>query len=259
MTTIAQKRVYGWHPGLPDPHAPLYAAESETLQNLPTSVDQRQTKKMPAIDDQKNLGACTGFALIAVLQIDELNQQQPPIADPFHPSPLFVYYNERKIQHTIPVDSGSTISIGIRSISTTGYCPESLWPYNPSLFAQQPPLECYQSAKVHKALKSQRITSMIQMKAFLASGLPVAFGFTVYQSFESQAVASTGIVPMPQAGEAILGGHAVACIGYDDSKQWFIVRNSWSASWGDQGHFYLPYGYVLGGYASDFWVVQVVE
>ena len=67
------------------------------------------------------------------------------------------------------------------------------------------------------------------MKGCLASGYPFVFGFTVYDSFESQQVAKTGVVPMPAAGESVLGGHAVMAVGYDDSQQRFIVRNSWGA------------------------------
>ena len=50
---------------------------------------------------------------------------------------------------------------------------------------------------------------------------------TVYQSFESDAVAKSGDVPMPGPSEKIMGGHAVVAVGYDDSTQRFIVRNSW--------------------------------
>jgi C1A family cysteine protease len=37
---------------------------------------------------------------------------------------------------------------------------------------------------------------------------------------------------MPRTGEAMLGGHAVAAVGYNDADQRFIVRNSWDSKWG---------------------------
>jgi C1A family cysteine protease len=43
---------------------------------------------------------------------------------------------------------------------------------------------------------------------------------------------------------AAIGGHAVAGVGYDDAKQWFVVRNSWGGKWGMKGYFTLPYAYV---------------
>jgi len=65
---------------------------------------------------------------------------------------------------------------------------------------------------------------------------------------------------MPQAGEQVVGGHAVLAVGYDDSNQWFIVRNSWGPNWGMQGYFTMPYLYLLDpNLSGDFWMVQTVE
>ena len=86
------------------------------------------------------------------------------------------------------------------------------------------------------------------------------FGFSVYESFESRAVAKTGEVPLPGPGEALLGGHAVVAVGYDDPRQRFIVRNSWGTSWGMDGYFTMPYEYLLdGGLSDDFWTIKLVE
>merc|ERR1712146_434676 len=99
-----------------------------------------------------------------------------------------------------------------------------------------------------------------QMKACLAAGFPFVFGFTVLSSFESDEVAKTGVMPMPQDDDECLGGHAVCCVGYDDEKQVFIVRNSWGDEWGDGGYFYMPYEYISNSnLASDFWTIRWVE
>lgn len=37
------------------------------------------------------------------------------------------------------------------------------------------------------------------------------------------------------------GGHALCVVGYDDSKEAFKVRNSWGASWGDNGYLWIGY------------------
>jgi C1A family cysteine protease len=62
------------------------------------------------------------------------------------------------------------------------------------------------------------------------------------------------------AGERAVGGHAVVGVGYDDSEQWFIVRNSWGTQWGMDGYFTLPYSYVTDSdLAADFWTIRIVE
>ena len=84
------------------------------------------------------------------------------------------------------------------------------------------------------------------------------FGFTVYESFESQAVAQTGVMPMPQPNERKLGGHAVLAVGYDNTSRRMIVRNSWGAGWGQAGYFTMPYEYITGPNCSDFWTIRSV-
>ena len=65
---------------------------------------------------------------------------------------------------------------------------------------------------------------------------------------------------MPAFGERVVGGHAVCAVGYDDAKQWFIVRNSWGASWGDHGYFYMPYDYLTNAsLSSSFWTIRDME
>ena len=64
-------------------------------------------------------------------------------------------------------------------------------------------------------------------------------------------------MPLPQPSESVVGGHAVVCVGYDDSRQAFIIRNSWGAGWGEAGYGFMPYAYMLdGGLAADFWTIQ---
>ena len=141
-------------------------------------------------------------------------------------------------------------------------CSEDLWPYDISKFAQQPPASCYQVAAQNCVTQYLRVAQNLNlMKACLADGYPFVFGFTVYDSFESQEVAQTGEVPMPGASEQVLGGHAVLAIGYDDASQRFTVRNSWGTGWGMQGYFTMPYAYLTQAspvLASDFWTIRTV-
>ena len=104
------------------------------------------------------------------------------------------------------------------------------------------------------------IGQLHQMQGCLAQGYPFVFGFSVYESFMSPEVATTGEVPLPPRGEQLIGGHAVLAVGYDDSIQSFIVRNSWGPKWGLKGYCLMPYGYLTDSQlARDFWAVYTVE
>ena len=97
---------------------------------------------------------------------------------------------------------------------------------------------------------------MNQIKAALFNGNPFVMGIAVYESFESEAVARTGEVPMPKSGEKLLGGHAILCCGYNDETQRVTCLNSWGSGFGDSGYFTLPYEFVTNPeLTSDAWTV----
>ena len=108
---------------------------------------------------------------------------------------------------------------GIKSVSKQGAPHEPPWPYDIAKFRPKPSPAAYRDGKKHPAILYQRLSQTLdQLKGCLAAGFPFVFGFTVYESFESQAVAKSGMVPMPQTGEQQLGGHAVLAVGYHDAS-----------------------------------------
>jgi C1A family cysteine protease len=257
VSTSRRIQRYGWVPDLPDHRDHRYEPATEQLHRaLPPGVDLRQ--QCPAeIYDQGQLGSCTANAIAAAFEFDLLKQG---LSD-FMPSRWFIYYNERAIEGTVDSDSGAMIRDGIKSVAKQGVCSEDVWPYDVDEFTRRPPKRCYSEALHHQVTSYQRVTqSLDQMRSCLSVGHPFVFGFTVYDSFESDEVAQTGVVSMPGPDEAMLGGHAVLAVGYDDSAARFLVRNSWGPDWGDGGYFTMPYDYLTNrGLASDFWALNTVE
>lgn len=232
---------------------------------LPSSVDLRY--KCPPVYDQGELGSCTanaGCTCRAILA----NRPQLNL------SRLFLYYEERNMDGTVQEDSGASVRDICKAVSKYGVCEEQFMPYNIEKFADPPSFEAIQNAQKYKINAYKKLNNLNEIKQSLAlRQQPVLAGIDIYDSFESEEVAKTGIVPMPQATEENKGGHAVLIVGYVDknnmisliknalssneaSKGYLIVRNSWGASWGEHGYFYMPYEYVNKGYAYDFWLME---
>ena len=124
------------------------------------------------------------------------------------------------MEGTVASDSGAQIRDGIKSVNTQGDCPESLWPYDPSQFAAQPPQSCYDAALKDRAVQYQSVDqNLADMQGCLASGYPFVFGFTVHQSSSRPRSPRPAMVPMPDWFDPPVGGHAVLAVGYDNGTQ----------------------------------------
>ena len=245
---------YGWKADLPDYRDKKFTAAAPV--SLPPAVDLRG--KCPPIYDQGDLGSCVGNAVAGALQFERMQQFATPN---YVPSRLFIYYNARVIEGTADSDSGAEIRDGIKAIASLGAPSEDAWPYDVTQFATKPPDADYTAALQDKALEYDSLDNTVvdQLRNCLALGFPFPFGFSVYESFQSDAVASTGVVPMPGPNEGMVGGHAVLCVGYDHTSHVFLVRNSWGLEWGQGGYFSLPYDYLTNSdLASDAWRLRLI-
>ncbi len=253
-TIITSKRVshYGWRPQLPD-HRDHILRPATSI--LPPHVDL--SPLMPPIYDQGEAGSCTANAIAAAFDYERGIQGKTLMT----PSRLFIYYNERVMEGDPDTDGGAEIRDGIKSIAKLGVCPEAVWPYDLDELLNEPAPRCYDAAKLFLALHYAAVpqASYDIRQAIATDRRPVIFGFSVFESFESDAVASTGLVPMPGPDDAPIGGHAVCIVGYDDNTELYLCRNSWGTSWGISGYFTMPYAYVHNpNLSSDFWVINKV-
>ena len=251
---------YGWVPDQPDYRDKLYATIAAPPKKLPSKVDLRAG--CSRVENQGQLGSCTANALVGNLEFLEKKAGHKVS----NLSRLFIYYNEREIEGTINDDSGAMIRDGVKSLVKLGVCSERKWPYKIAKFTQKPSPVCYKDATDHQVTSYHRITTLQQMRECLAEGYPFVFGFSVYEAFQSDEVAKTGKLNVPQPGEPGAGpggrpaGHAVMAAGYDDSANRILVRNSWGTDWGIKGYFTMPYDYIANdNLADDLWTLRAFE
>lgn len=238
---------FGWKPSLPDTRD-LIADASEI--KILAEVDPRADLSTPY--DQGNLGSCTANATGAAAEYDAALNGTPFAS---RPSRLFIYYGEREIEGSVGYDAGAYGRDGFKVMHKVGVPDEQTWGYDISRFAEKPPPEAYGEAPRHKIGPYKAVRrSVRQMKAVLSNRQTVAFGFSVFESFESDEVARTGLVPEPVAGERMLGGHEVLIVGYlKDYPHHALCRNSWGTGWGIAGYFLFPWSMILDSNVSgDF-------
>ena len=217
---------------------PLYKIAS------PTKVDHvdRKTLAIP-IRDQLDEGACTGFGTTRAIQ--------GALGLPVALSPQFNYFNGRVREATQDTDAGAMIGDVLDAFLEYGAAKESVYPYVPKQFAQRPTLDAYADATALKGkVKVRRVFGSAQFRNALATpNTIVVLGFSVPEYFESQQMADTGWLPVPGPRDRFIGGHCVACDGFDSrnvdaTEPYLWCPNSWAADWGIAGWFKMPLRWV---------------
>jgi hypothetical protein len=284
---------YGWRPDVPDrrdvvlAHYPTDTDDDASTTSPPGGsadvlrVDLR--KQCPAVYDDEGLACSTVSALAALLEFHELRTR--PNAG-YEPSRLCWYYLTREAQGTQRADAGASFRDALKVVNDEGVCDEVDWPFDATCVTVAPEWATYESTPRSRRIGYRRVPQTLEaLKYCLTHELPVACGLSVYTSFESSVTRRTGQVTLPACAQdladvpvappkdddqgnastaldaddddAHLGGHAVVLVGYDDTEQQFIVRNSQGVSWGANGYGFVPYSYVLNSLlARDFWVVD---
>ena len=275
---IEQRRGLGWLPDYPDLRD--YTPQSEAVVPLlaKTAVPKvgTKSKKAPAkvdlrewcspVEDQGQIGSCTAHAGVGMLEYFERRLHGKHL----DASRRFLYKVTRALGQ-LEGDSGAFLRTTMGAMVLFGVPPEEYWPYSEAEFDEEPPTFCYAFAQNYQAVKyyrldppgTERADLLAAIKSHLASQLPAIFGFTVYGSIAQ--AGEDGKIPFPAPGDKVEGGHAVMAVGYDDAvkianrgeetKGAFLIRNSWSSGWGEEGYGWLPYDYVLEGLADDWWAL----
>jgi C1A family cysteine protease len=271
----------GWLADRPDVRD--YTPRSETV--APLLAKAKVPKKAPAklaskvdlrewcspIEDQETLGSCTAQAGVALMEYF----QKKAFGEYLDGSRLFVYKTTRQLMGWTG-DTGAFLRTTMGALALFGVPPESYWPYVIADFEEDPPAFVYALADNYEALQYYRLdppgdspaTVLATVKTQLVGSIPSMFGFTVYSSLYD---GENGDIPFPSTSESVVGGHAVVAVGYDDNHKItspnnnkkttgaFLIRNSWSTDWGDDGYGWLPYEYVLQGLADDWWTMISAE
>jgi len=249
MSAAPQGRRSGYKLMAARPGASRYqAAEEVAAAPLPNKVDLRSL--LTPIEDQGDTNSCVAHAVAGAYEywIKKASQQDK------HVSRLFVYYNARWRDGSQGEDDGSVIQLAMEGLSAFGACSEDLWPFDLQFILEQPDPDAYKDGATYRVDDMAQVPLELDAwKQALAEGKPIVFGCELFDSFDD-CTNRGGVVPMPDPNDvarAKHSGHSMCAVGYSDSENVFIVRNSWGADWGDNGYCYIPYAYLMSPKFND--------
>lgn len=215
------------------------------------------TPEMPRVFDQGDLGSCTANAINAIVQHAEKKEGDRDW-DRLSRLQSYLYGRLALGSWARTHDTGAYLRDVIKGIAREGVARETYWPYQVWRFAEDRRSEAavQRSSGYHRVISYQAIPNgaASAMKACLSAGYPFAFGFDVPESWLY--IGSDGYW-LPGGDEEIIGGHAVVCVGYFEAngRLWARVRNSWGYDFGQAGHFFVPFEWLVKN-ADDLWTVR---
>ena len=248
VEVIAGERLLGAAEIEPEEVAALLTADRSRLTALPPRVNLDHL--FPTPGDQLCQGSCTAWAVAyAVKTYQERIEVGWALNTPRHIfSPAFIYN-----QINGGADRGSKITDAFDLIVRRGAATLATMPYdggykqggrcvNKGDFLGQPTAAAFQEASNFKALYQRRLNGILDIKGYLAEGIPAVIGMETCDAFSRLRGANSVYNTF---GGFDCGGHTVTITGYDDNRYGgaFRVINSWSTGWGDGGYFWLPYGF----------------
>lgn len=113
-----------------------------------------------------------------------------------------------------------------------GVCKEADFPYSTGNVPCKSGLTGY-----GKITSWTAVLSMADRKNILATKGPMVAGMAVYRDFMSY---RSGVYKVTSADLA--GYHCICVVGYDNTQECWICKNSWGPTWGEAGFFRIGYG-----------------
>lgn len=235
-----------------------------SLASLPDQIIH--CDRVPEILDQGEEGACTGYALAAVINF-HLAQRQLR----HRVSERMLYEMARRYDEW-PGEAyeGSTARGAIQGWGAHGVCPRELWMpslHGPShLTAERAAAARGTPGGAYYRVEHRRVRDLhaaLHETGILFCTLMIHEGWgevgklkrdwLTLHSVESGNAHERRLPVIRRVGRAD-AGHAVAIVGY--TRHGFVIQNSWGSEWGADGFAVLPYeDYLL--HATDVWVAQL--
>jgi C1A family cysteine protease len=229
------------------PENEMSFASEEQVSVVPASLDWRNNGGdfVTPVRNQGSCGSCWAFAATAAAESAWLIAQNW--------SGMDLNFAEQILVSCSGAGDcgGGYIGSASSYIMNTGLPEEICFPYKALDCNDSPPVCCNQAClgwtnSTYNIDSYSGVTATVDtIKNALNTNGPLVTTMAVYNDFFSY----TGGVYTHVTG-SLAGYHAVLLIGYDDTGQYFIVKNSWGSGWGGTAGYGAEKGYFMIAYSQ---------
>lgn len=185
----------------------------------------------PSPSDQGSDGTCVSFST-GYSTMGTINNEFPTVNVSNPRSPYYVYQKDHSAQGDCSTQDGMYLLSGVKILQSNGV-PAYASDNNLGSPCTAPSSAVNSDAASNKSFSYGKISSVAEIKQAIAMHLPIAIGFSVYQSFVDSWYNGTTFSTL---SGALNEGHSMSIIGYDDTKNAVLVENSWGTYGGDASH-----------------------
>ena len=172
-----------------------------------------------------------------------------PYSDSENLSPAFVY-------NQVPKGTGGTAAFidNLKLFQAEGACSLKSMPYKANDYSTLPDSTQRRDAARYKIKGWEKIDphNLILVKKELFQKKPVIFFIAIDEGFDKITPPFTWKERRGRLGEI----HSMVITGYDDSRNAFLVMNSWGTSWGDKGFIWIDYRFFLDNVTPKAYILK---
>lgn len=176
------------------------------------------------VKNQGSCGSCVSFCTCSVIESAVRIRMNNPTMD--------VDLSEAFCQFCGGGSCGGWgLTSGLAFAKSTGVTDEACMPYQPTN------MDCGSNrcsnwqSRLTKLNNYTAHSTMAARKQALVDHGPLVAGMAVYNDFFAY---SSGVY-VKTSGATLSGYHCISVVGYNDSQQCWILKNSWGSNWGDNG------------------------
>ncbi|PKL19300.1 MAG: hypothetical protein CVV49_01575 [Spirochaetae bacterium HGW-Spirochaetae-5] len=244
------KEITGAFDVQPDPKNAVFMKDDKAPSSLPAAIKRsadmkafnwRDINMMTPVKNQLQCGSCWAFSGMAVYESvykimhgKELDLSEQYVVD------CLEGVTAANVKADCGSCSGGNVPFLFRTMVTSGAALESQVPYlGENSFCSNKNADMPYKIK-QKGYVSYQIATVKEIKEAICKYGPVYSSLKVtplFQAYGGGVYDEKVSVSGPRDTN-----HAIVIVGWDDSKKAWLVRNSWSEGWGENGYVWVEYG-----------------